>query len=600
MYISQKGPNGGDEISLAEIEDTFHGTMKQRGKRGATNKRKPSNNKRVRNPTGQQEMRDVRKAWFRHSVSCAMGGARGAKRSGQFSGTSQGHGRGRGRSKRTPSILTPGHSLEFQGKLKILTLNVNGIGEPGKLLDSPAFVGRESPVALVVAESQLTKQGARGLKVPGYLVLTESSCPKDDEKIRGGVVILVKDKISGGELTGHTPQLRHPQYSWSALIYLKAQDTKALKITGVYLPPKGDQTAQLLSLITAPKADRVYEGKRIGHLLVEGFNHPSWDAGYRTWTNTCGLWELSDPTKRTYSSGNALDKFLFAPGENAPLALLQNGLAFDMRETGGSGDSQFYSAFTFPAECVGNHHPVMLEIPYGDGLPKPAIRLLKIKTLTEEQREEQDQDISTKLNHQGKVQRLLDLNNAARLWDFLSSPLERVFAKHYTRRGGTKRKKQTDVWKQFFRHHASHDQTNRLKFAYNRGNRQEMRRLARIIKAAGWRRYLNGVRAANLTAIYKYIEKTDGRKPKVFTYPCARPLTNQGRVFAGGGEKCSLLGEYFANRMTNPLLLTQDSKKRALPEGQYIPHQIFIPDEVYATLFSCRVEKDFPFSKITL
>ena len=74
------------------------------------------------------------------------------------------------------------------------------------------------------------------------------------------------------------------------------------------------------------------------------------------------------------------------------------------------------------------------------------------------------------------------------------------------------------------------------------GHREEMFRLARIIKADGWRQFLGREHPDNLTAIYKYIEKADGRKPKTYSFPCAYPLARNNKLYTLNKEECTLLG----------------------------------------------------------
>ena len=77
-----------------------------------------------------------------------------------------------------------------------------------------------------------------------------------------------------------------------------------------------------LGAFTGPGSQRALRGRRVGHVLAGDFNHLSWENGYREWVGTHGARELSDPALGTYGSGNALDKFLFAPGFYFPSTFL--------------------------------------------------------------------------------------------------------------------------------------------------------------------------------------------------------------------------------------------------------------------------------------
>ena len=210
--------------------------------------------------------------------------------------------------------------------LRIITINVNGLREHGKFLTFEQFAAQEKPDVLVATETHLTAREARRLVITGYKVPTGHSQPKDSGQMKGGVAILVRIGISSEELKGgDVPQLELPLYSCSIIVYLQYEDQRAMQITGVYLPPKGGQTAALVGALTTPQVRRMLDGRALGHLLAGDFNHPSWTREYRLWTGPHGLWELSDPEVGTFRSGNSLDKFLFSLGGQVPMAVLPAG-----------------------------------------------------------------------------------------------------------------------------------------------------------------------------------------------------------------------------------------------------------------------------------
>ena len=128
---------------------------------------------------------------------------------------------------------------------------------------------------------------------------------------------------------------------------------------------------------TDERSHATYKGLRTGHILAGDFNHPSWLQHYETWIGTYGIWELTDPTKKTYSSGNALDKFLFLQGDTIPAMFLRESTA---EEEEVSTQSAFYPAETGPEERVGNHHPVFLSLPHENSGAPPQCRKLRIKS----------------------------------------------------------------------------------------------------------------------------------------------------------------------------------------------------------------------------
>ena len=126
------------------------------------------------------------------------------------------------------------------------------------------------------------------------------------------------------------------------------------------------KTAAQISCMTESGDLLRYRKERVGRILVEDFYHASWESRFDTWVGQSGLLLLSDPSRKTYHSGNAQDRFLFLPGEVVPRHPLPAEFEHGMLEEGrtrGAGES--YPAETFTATAVGNHHPAMLTCPAG-------------------------------------------------------------------------------------------------------------------------------------------------------------------------------------------------------------------------------------------
>ena len=93
--------------------------------------------------------------------------------------------------------------------------------------------------------------------------------------------------------------------------------------------------------------------------MAGDFNHPSRHSQYQEWIGVYGLWELTDPKRKTFSSGNSLDKFLFAQGGVLP-AFFMGDSALDPEQC---YSEAYYPGETGAEEEVGNHHPISLSLP---------------------------------------------------------------------------------------------------------------------------------------------------------------------------------------------------------------------------------------------
>ena len=180
-------------------------------------------------------------------------------------------------------------SLMVAKSLTVLALNIDGLREPGRVLALAAYAARAGADILIITETHLRSKEARALRVEGYEVVTEHSREPNLTKMCGGVVILARVGITCVELE-KAPQLALPLNSCSVLVYLHDNDLEALKITGVYLPPKGAMTFEKLNKLTNSDSSAMIRGKRVGHLLGGDFNHPSWKKDFTKWQGllACG------------------------------------------------------------------------------------------------------------------------------------------------------------------------------------------------------------------------------------------------------------------------------------------------------------------------
>ena len=123
------------------------------------------------------------------------------------------------------------------GVLRAITLDVDGLREPGQCLEFFAFAARETPEVLLIAETHRTAAEACGLVAPNYTFLTETSRPRNKQRMRGGFVLLIRSEVTGGEPKDGTPQLSLPLHCRSILAFFGDKEQIAVKITGIYLPP---------------------------------------------------------------------------------------------------------------------------------------------------------------------------------------------------------------------------------------------------------------------------------------------------------------------------------------------------------------------------
>ena len=73
-----------------------------------------------------------------------------------------------------------------------------------------------------------------------------------------------------------------------------------------------------------------------------------------------------------------------------------------------------------------------------------------------------------------------------------------------------------------------------------------VKKMARTIARDGWEEFLVRVYSGKMTAIFKYIEKADGRNPRRFKYSCADTVIDDNVLLLHlGGDKSKLLAGHF-------------------------------------------------------
>ena len=281
-----------------------------------------------------------------------------------------------------------------------------------------------------------------------------------------------------------------------------------------------------------------------------------------------GLWELSDPSTPTFKSGNSLDKFLFLAGDTVPLAFLPSRAPSENDTDALGAMETHYPAVVSDGNIIGNHHAVMLDIPYEEETYQSKVRVLRVKTITDEAWMEKDNEIAHVLAGQHEsFQKEIRLGNAAKAYELIQTAIQMTLQDCYAKSGPSGLPLLTPFEK-FYRRNQNHPEAHHLLHAKNTGNQTEFNRLVRCIKRDSWHEYLARIRPATATQIFKFIEKNDGRRPRAHRYPCSGPLTHEGETVTKCQAKCDLLGDYFQQRLAKPQLPAEEQMKTNSPHTE--------------------------------
>ena len=179
-----------------------------------------------------------------------------------------------------------------------------------------------------------------------------------------------------------------------------------------------------------------------------------------------------------------------------------------------------------------------LEIPFGhEPEPKRKWRILQVKALAMEKWDEENAKFGELLAKQSEIpHRLSDTRDTNRQLMLMEEVLREALSDLYTRSSTGKQRDPLRPLQKFFRRHMWHPQIYRFTNAFKAGERKELNKLTRIIKAAGWRKFLAGVTPSNIPAFYRYIEKEDGGTPRGSPYPCAGLLRSKEYLATTGKQ----------------------------------------------------------------
>ena len=151
----------------------------------------------------------------------------------------------------------------------------------------------------------------------------------------------------------------------------------------------------------------------------------------------------------------------------------------------------------------------------------------------------------------------------------LKSLLELVTEDLYTRKKAQPMEGMKDPFEQFRRQHKNHHLITELRTQHQENNKGAGEIIMSRILREDWRGYLAAVQPSNITAIYKYVRKRDGREPCTFVHQCAAPLLSKDDFITSPKGKYALLAEYFQEKLTEPRQIAScEIRDTRVPRGK--------------------------------
>ena len=274
------------------------------------------------------------------------------------------------------------------------------------------------------------------------------------------------------------------------------------------------------------------------------------------------MWELSDPAISTRRKGSALDKFLILPGTNVPVEWPPSQSRDWVDAEGSSYDGgldltipPFYPVHTFGFPVIADHHPVMQRLA---GKREDRLReqkAFRLKNITAEEWADMENFLMMFLHDNSPYfADCLMRNKTTRYLQKLQSGVRHFLGEHYRRRQASPTL--PNSFDLSCRKHLQDPEYPLLIRAHTEGNDLLKQKTINAMARRGWRLYLSKIRPSNVSALFSFLAKREGRKPRADHFPCASTLyDSEGILRFTNEEKCALLADHFGRRFASPALL---------------------------------------------
>ena len=424
--------------------------------------------------------------------------------------------------------LTIRPRLGTNDNVAILTLNMDGLRAKYKKESLMTRTHHLQFTIGVIAETNLPPQDVDALTIPKYQILDKTG----NNKHKGGVLIMAK--IGAACKVFHRAEKPpSPVDTCSVLLYPTGQEDYAIQITGVYVPPSALVTGESLRTLTAPgRRAETKGGMPISHLLVGDFNPNCWaenaSMNYQEWAAEQGLWNLADPRLPTYVTGSSLDKMLLYPGrdileewlgpQSGEPALLDN-------EPPAAGHKSYYPALVFSNPQKADHHPLQISINGASDHQAPRHPALKIKHLgVEFWVIKNDQFQHFREDNKSEIANAIRNENLTMLLKLINQGLQKTFKDCKRKSTETQPAPERSPFHQFCQRHRQHQDYPMLINAAQKADAQQASKIMTCMSRDGWREHLSRTHPSDISALFRYLAKEDGRKPRQCLHSCSAPL----------------------------------------------------------------------------
>ena len=155
-----------------------------------------------------------------------------------------------------------------------------------------------------------------------------------------------------------------------------------------------------------------------------------------------------------------------------------------------------------------------------------------------------------------RIQAAIDQGNPTRLLSILQRGLDIVFKENFREQSGKKKQQQQPMspFQHFCKRHVGRPDYPVLINAILNQDLPLARVTMHKMSRDGWPEYLGNVSPLDTRAMFRYLAKEDGRRPRGAPYACKSPLTDkEGVLRFTSKEKCHILADHFEEKLKHQI-----------------------------------------------
>ena len=197
-------------------------------------------------------------------------------------------------------------------------------------------------------------------------------------------------------------------------------------------------------------------------------------------------------------------------------------------DRGGEPEEDYYPAETYPSSLIAYHNPVFPRLTGSASATRPPVRKLRVAGLSRSDWAERNEHLNQILKDKKEVLgQAHQQKNTDRYYSILLEAIQEALADDYRKTKAPRERRRP--YQTFCKQHIRHPDIPQLIKAMEDGSYEEAEHLTRNINREHWKEFLASTTTSDISGMYDYLAKAEGRKPKNYRYACAAPPVQLSR-----------------------------------------------------------------------